>query len=263
MEILHLEHFKNYSDIYIGDIHGEMYPLVSNLTKFMNISNANIFILGDIGMGFNKENYYLNELSKVNKKLADANINLILFRGNHDDPSYFKNGKYNQPNIFFVDDYTIVNTELHQCLCIGGARSIDKFTRFKWDKRTQKRVPFGYWEDEVVRSIPEEFDSFIEANNTQIDVVLTHCAPMGIEDRSIPEVVLENDPDFANDVEKEKEILYNVFTKVKPKYWFYGHYHYSNVQYLNDCKFTACKDYVCGYKPELNQINDYSEKDFF
>ena len=55
--------------------------------------NSLFIVLGDVGFGFAKETYYYDIFPKINTMLAENNSFLLMFRGNHDDPSYFSEEK--------------------------------------------------------------------------------------------------------------------------------------------------------------------------
>jgi len=79
--------FEEIDDLlFCGDIHGEFETIVYKLNQY---SNTVLIVCGDIGMGFHKDDYYHTLFKKLNSKLSKQNNNLILFRGNHDDPAYF------------------------------------------------------------------------------------------------------------------------------------------------------------------------------
>lgn len=240
------------NDFVIGDIHGQFSEFVHALTQYDKITDANIIVLGDVGMGFYKENYYHNILKKINTKLKKNNINLFFFRGNHDDPQYFKDSKYNKSNIFFVDDYTVIKTLSHTILCVGGARSIDKCERWKWDKFTQKIVTDGWWEGERVLAIPENFSNDIQKYK-ETDVVCTHCAPINVEfdTKGIPNKYIKKDETLLDEINEDQTILYNLWEIVKPSKWYYGHYHHNKTENIEPTMFYACKDFVAGYKTPL------------
>lgn len=251
--MLDLTKYKGYFDYYIGDIHGQLEEITHCIIVNIGIANANIFFLGDIGMGFHKEGYYTNILRKMETKLRKNNVNFIMLRGNHDDPSYFVNGKYNTEHIFFVDDYEIVKTETHTTLCIGGARSIDKFDRWKIDKKTKKIVPDGYWYDEMVKPIPNDFKTKI--NDFYIDVICTHCAPNNVVfNHNFNEELIEKDEKLIEDINHDQNILFEVWEMVKPLNWFYGHYHRNATDIIDCTTFKCCDKYIAGYKPTIETI---------
>ena len=41
----------------VGDIHGEFNPFVYHIINRLKLSDLNIIVCGDFGMGFHKQNY--------------------------------------------------------------------------------------------------------------------------------------------------------------------------------------------------------------
>mgnify|MGYP000824226927 FL=1 len=76
-------------DIYlIGDIHGKKFQLIEKIKNF-NIADAHLILLGDIGVGFNDNNYAF-DYGWLNDELKKLNCKAYLLRGNHDNPSHWK-----------------------------------------------------------------------------------------------------------------------------------------------------------------------------
>lgn len=245
MKIINLE--NNNSNIFTGDVHGYFENFMHVICNIENFENCNIFVLGDIGVGFYKENYYVNLFNKMNKKLKNKNITLLFIRGNHDDPFYFETDKFNISNIIFVDDFDIVKTKDDNILCIGGAISSDRTIRWKFDKLTQQIVNDGYWENEKIKNIPENFGDFIKDIN--INIICTHCAPNFIENNytGIPSYYTDRDKTLIDDIINNQQILdnlYNNYFKNKILKWYYGHYHYNKFTEFDNVDFICIKDLV-------------------
>ncbi len=82
--------FSGYDSFFVcGDIHGEFRTLLYEI-KRKKISNAIVLIAGDCGIGFEKREYYEQLYQKLSKTLQKLNCQLLLMRGNHDDPEYFE-----------------------------------------------------------------------------------------------------------------------------------------------------------------------------
>lgn len=65
-------------DIYlIGDIHGKKFQLVEKI-KDLNIADAHLILLGDIGVGFNDNNYAF-DYGWLNDELKSLIVKLICF----------------------------------------------------------------------------------------------------------------------------------------------------------------------------------------
>lgn len=235
----------------VGDIHGYYKEFCHFLTKQKNITNANIIICGDFGIGFHKINYYITIFNKINKPLKNNNIHIYAFRGNHDDPKYFSDNDLREAvlksttQIHIVDDYDIIKNDEHTILCIGGARSVDKSDRWKWDNVTQKQIPYGWWEGEMIKDIPDTFDKFICENNLNIDTICTHSSPEFCEplSKSGLEFWSKYDETLIEDCDNERKLLANIYDKLKDKHeikqWFYGHFHNSYTLINNNVLFRG------------------------
>lgn len=204
---------------FIGDIHGQFEPLVFSLMSKYKITDAVVIVCGDIGIGFCNIKYYIELFGRINKKLQKQNIHLYFIRGNHDDPSYFNNTPEELvkglTNIHLISDWSILNINEHNILCIGGATSIDKIYRMPG---------ISWWEGESVTEMPEFiFDS-------GYDIVISHAAPI-----FCPPVHMRDpggwmsEEDFERST-SDRKILADIYYKsceknIPVKYWFYGHYH--------------------------------------
>lgn len=216
--------------IMIGDIHGE-YDRLCWLIK-NRIENAYIIQVGDFGVGFRKENYYKTELNTLNDVLEKHNCQLYVIRGNHDDPSWFKetNNPFEYNNITLLQDYAELDL-LGQCiLLVGGAISIDR--RFRvLDK--------SYWFD-------EEFNLKLEQDfpykDRQYDVVVTHTRPGACGSfKGFDNIKdwINQDPDLKNDLIEESQMLDYLYEHTKPKFWYYGHFHCSDTCEHENTKFKC------------------------
>ena len=113
----------------LGDIHG-MYGRLRWMVKPSNdrcITDAYIIQVGDFGVGFYRENYYKFEFQLLNKELEKSNCHLYVIRGNHDDPSWFKetHNPFGYKNITLLQDYSELNLLGKSILLVGGAISIE------------------------------------------------------------------------------------------------------------------------------------------
>ena len=262
--MLKIHNANNNRFLFFGDIHGLFKEFIHFLTKQCNIEDINIVICGDFGLGFYKPNYYKTLFHKLNKKLKLNNIHLYAFRGNHDDPEYFSNEEFksdildNITNIHIVDDYDFIINDNNTILCIGGARSVDKCYRQKWDKITQKLVYEGWWENEMIKDIPENFNDFITDNNININIICSHSSPDFCEPLSKEGLRewAERDETLIDDCNKERALLTNVYNTLKNNHklthWFYGHFHNTYTLVLDGVLFRG-----------VNLFNGVFKTDFF
>lgn len=227
-----------------GDIHGDIMPLTFKVNESLKLQNSLIIIAGDVGIGFQKDGYYLDLFSRAAARLKKRNNMLLFIRGNHDDPSkwndyepfkdYWQDG---ESNIRFVKDYTIVSASNlygeHNILCVGGAISID---------RTDREIGKDYWPDEVFI-----YDESKVKDLEGITNVITHSAPSFCEPilKTGIESWMENDATLEVDCNKERTDHTLLYEKLKEKNqistWTYGHFHFSANTYVNDTKFCLCK----------------------
>lgn len=233
-----------------GDIHGEFRTLVNKLTQQLELENAIVIVAGDCGFGFHKYGYYRTELEYLTKKLEEKNIYIMLVRGNHDSPEYFKGDFFRTDRIFCVPDYSLIMFDDKNILCIGGGISIDRFPRiiknFELDKKKyngdERYRPKEYWSGEAPRYDFKKLEAVLEI--AQPDIVVTHCAPSGITPvtKANLSTWAEHDIQLLDDVDIARDALSHVKNQIenkgiKIKTWYYGHYHFSNTEYFDETKF--------------------------
>ncbi len=220
--------------IFIGDTHGN-HKYIMYQIKQKNISNINMLHVGDFGVGFTSKKNENRQLDFFNDFLKDKNIVLHVFRGNHDNPNYFK-GNHIFSNLKLHEDYTVLEIEGKKILGIGGGISIDR------ENRKLNRHKVTWWEDEVF--ILDE-DKINEISG--IDILITHTTasflpPINL-DGNFPWIVKQfvpNDPnllhDLINEREKLSDLLLLLEDKNNIKYHFYGHFHNSHNTKVDDCE---------------------------
>lgn len=245
--------------LFAGDLHGE-FPTINSTINKLNLSNCAIIFCGDIGIGFEKEEYYNQTFKKLTKVLKKRNIHLYMFRGNHDDKSYFDGEHFNNfEYIHVIPDYSIIQTPTNNILCVGGAISIDRTLRIRnidiaalkykghhscdWNT-AYENCPKSYWENE-----PNVYDYTEMANITEsgikIDTVCTHTCP------SICQPITKNgvgewltvDTALSDDLNAERAICDKLLYYLKEHShpltnWYYGHFHFHNTEYIDGVKFT-------------------------
>lgn len=229
-----------------GDIHGEFKTLLYNLKRFQ-VENAVIVVAGDCGIGFEKPNHYDQLYRKLSVSLEKLNLLLLLIRGNHDDPSYFDGKRLDYPKMKAIPDYSVIRFKEHCTLCIGGAISIDRTLRLEamWsDKVKGRTVKNQYWENEQA-SYDEASLSSLKSSNLKIDTVITHTAPSfcyplaknGISTWLCMDNTLEADLLY------ERQQMDKVYKYLKANLhpvesWYYGHFHDSHTEYIENTRFT-------------------------
>lgn len=226
-----------------GDIHGEFKTLVYNL-KRLGVENSVVILAGDCGIGFEKEGYYHQLYKSICKSLDKSNNVLLCVRGNHDDPAYYDGSKIDFERMKCIPDYSVVCAAGHKVLCIGGAVSIDRMPRLSEMAIAHIRgnnTRTIYWENEAVRFDDEAFSEISALN---IDTVVTHTAPSFCNITKKPNIdcFLVSDEDLQNDLHIEKMTMDKIFERLMDdnhplQAWYYGHFHSSQTEFINNVKF--------------------------
>lgn len=262
MEILKL---KIESVICVGDLHGNFGSLIQ-LLKSYDIKNTLLIICGDVGMGFHKSDYYEQVFSKIKKELSKRDSYIYCIRGNHDDPNMFNSDSFKDNRMRTLRDYTVIqcidpNDEniFSNILAIGGATSIDRTDRlYSMQAKTLKYLRFHpnalyreaekqyveYWDNEQP-VYDDKALSELKENGVFIDIVCTHTCPhfcKPITKEGIQHWILA-DEHLSADLDHERQTMTNIYERLKTdghiiKKWIYGHYHFHNMEYINDTQFT-------------------------
>jgi Icc-related predicted phosphoesterase len=219
----------NFDDIYIvGDIHGSFQILDALCAKMED--NSLVVQVGDFGIRRGL-NYFQNScIENIKENLKEKNSQLLVIRGNHDDSSFFDG--VNNDGLTFLKDYTRLTINDLEWLFIGGATSIDRYTRMS--------LGFDLYDDEELVYKEDELEK-------PCDVLIMHTAPMECfptgEDklndavRSFVQDVGDWRETMYNDLKTERELASKIYDKVNPKYFYYGHFHMRNKKFT-DGKYT-------------------------
>lgn len=244
---------------FTGDLHGEFQIINVTINRY-NLENCAIVVCGDIGIGFEKEDYYTQTFNKISKTLKKKNIHIYMFRGNHDCKDFFDGEHFNDVEyIHIIPDYSVLQTPTRNILCVGGATSIDrtyrkqnmevlavKYMRWHncgWDEayKNSKKL---YWENEAIVFDEAELAA-IDASGVKIDTICTHTAPTFCEPLTKGGIQgwLEVDKSLEEDLDNERkacdEILTWLVTNEHPiKNWYYGHFHFHYSAVIDDIRFT-------------------------
>lgn len=222
----------------LGDIHGNF-----KLINQYSLSNCNVIQVGDFGLGFDKKDE--KTMDYWNTSWNTRHTHVYAIRGNHDKPEYW-DGRYNGrwSNITLVPDYTVLNIEGKNLLCIGGARSIDRSDRVSVEDGHYKEnmwfegEDLQYDEDKLMEKL-REYD--------KIDVVITHCSPNKVypysEGLTMANYALR-DKYVLLESRLERSLLtrmYEVMIGIgkKPAAWIYGHYHNTHIEFIEGTKFVC------------------------
>lgn len=243
---------------FFGDTHGELNSY-QGLMKRTEFTDTTYIALGDIGIGFEKPQHYINIFNKLTKTASQFNCEFLLLRGNHDDPQYFDGKKINRKYFKVIPDYTVVKTPTHNILCIGGATSIDRTNRMVALRQNalkyalyhhctpieaEKLCQQCYWSDEAP-VYNEEALNELKEKGIQIDIVATHTCPSFAKpiNKNGIQYWLQYDPTLETDIDAERKVMDDIYNKLKTDghpldKWFYGHYHYHNQEYIDGVQFV-------------------------
>lgn len=254
-----------------GDLHGEFKTINVTINKY-NLEDCSIIVCGDIGIGFEKEEYYNQTFNRITKTLKKRNIHLFLFRGNHDNKDYFDGEHFNNFEfIHVIPDYSIISSPTRNILCVGGATSIDRTWRLRdmaylmvdymrhhscgYDEAEEKAKKL-YWENEPIVYCEDELKQ-INDSGIKIDTVCTHTAPSFCQPITKIGVYewLSVDPSLEDELNNERKCCDNILDYLKDnnhpiKNWYYGHFHFHNVEIIDDVKYT-----LCNMTKELMELN--------
>ena len=230
-----------------GDIHGDFTSLVYKCCVQYGMTDTLIIVAGDCGFGFENPSYYEDVYKKCRNKLSKANNWIVFVRGNHDNPAYFNDQHIKHARWMTIPDYSIIKACGHTILCVGGATSIDRALRMASKKyhlptKDNPLIPTSYWLNEQPVFDQERLD--VIDKNHAIDVVITHTSPSfcALTSHNFLEDWIMVDPALLDDLKNERQVMddiYNyLYTKNHPlRYWYYGHFHESWHEQINDTMF--------------------------
>lgn len=231
---------------YLGDIHGN-FNLINNYIKQFDIEDAHIIQVGDFGVGFQTLEKERRMLEMYHGLLVKRNVFVWAIRGNHDYKPYFDNDPFGFTNIKLIPDYTVLNLEGKNILCIGGAVSVDRMWRYTKRQRAgifedTKLGVESWWPDEVFNLDVDKLKDLRDIN-----IMVTHTCP----DYCPPDntfgfgpfvegIIRETgDTDLKTDLMIERKMVTDAFEVVKLNNFitnhYYGHFHRSD---------TFLKDYT-------------------
>lgn len=201
---------------FVGDIHGEFRSLVWDLTEHSKVTDSDVVVLGDFGMGFEKYAHWENLYAKVESKLENSNICIYAIRGNHDDPQYFQDGTFDFPRLKFLPDHTLIELAGYSIYPIGGANSVDRDLRLTEEqvKKGRKKL---YWPGERPSRVDPDLLPYYS------DIIISHDAPISFEPVCIrPENLAF---DIWENVLSDRKYLEEIKDRIVTERWFFGHHH--------------------------------------
>ena len=184
-----------------------------------------LVILGDVAINFYGD--YTGAADYVLKtELAELPITLLCIHGNHEmrpesistyEEIEWRGGvvywEPEFPNLLFAKDGEIYDLEGKRCIAIGGADSIDKYSRTRG---------LDWWDDEQPSDeIKSRVEERLEEENWRVDVVFSHTCPFQYQPR---ETFIFNIDDRFVDKSTE-EWLDTIEKKLSYSEWYCGHFH--------------------------------------
>ena len=247
------------NDLYFcGDIHGKYREFIWTLYVKRKIHDSSIIILGDFGIGFTKD--FSIEYKKSEPKLEENNLMIYVLRGNHDDPSYFKDSSNDFPRLKFLHDHEVYNICDRSIYIIGGAHSTDANINpecksisdrvIENSERLRKGKMPVWWESECV-------DKKYTDLPTRVDIIASHTAPLNFEPVSIRTSAIS-----VSQFEKiidERKYLTDILSEIRADYWFYGHFHSSYTGTYNQLLYRGLKELELFIAPEHKELNPQGE----
>lgn len=228
----------------VGDIHGNIRNIIGTL-KRIGLKDCSMIFLGDIGIFKFYDRFEYKELDKY---FSETNIDGYFFRGNHDNPVFFKNCK--RGNDFFslfenikpIRDLEEIEYNGEIGIVIPGGISIDRFWR---------KPDVSYWYDENMPDVSLVPDK-------KYDFVLAHTGmPPQLHyklDPSLLSSFYEKDLTLEDELLKERSNIDKILGKISPKKWICGHFHVNDVFLHKETEFIILDiDTIYEYKTTENR----------
>jgi hypothetical protein len=197
----------------LGDVHGGWDHLKDAMDQN---PKTDLFIqVGDFG-------YWKN----LGRDIPNLDRPLLFVDGNHEDHPGLKKVELSgnlevAQNVFYIPRGSHFEYEGATFNCIGGAQSIDRWSRI---------VGRDWFPGEVPTY--EEFSKFVEL--PKADYIIAHTAPFSVIEQCFAMTPNEN---YAS-VEKSLEAIWNQMDYT-PKGWFFGHWHYPMDKVVNGTRFMC------------------------
>ncbi|MCF0207223.1 MAG: metallophosphoesterase [Bacteroidales bacterium] len=251
----------------LGDIHGALKGIAGHIKRY-DLKDCALIFCGDIGFGFDKMEYYQQTYRKLLPLLNKQNIYCFFIRGNHDNPDFYDDKTIAYKRFVAVKDYSVIQTfamedtvmasQTHSILCVGGAISIDRiFRKQKMLELAMKYKRFHscdinsalqntqklYWENEPPYI---DYDALTTLANDgiRIDTVCTHTCPPFCEPISKDGIslFLELDPTLEKDIDDERKTMEELWKHLRNNghplsTWCYGHFHYHRNDLIEGVRF--------------------------
>ncbi len=206
-----------------GDTHRKFDRLLSFTRKFGVVEGDLMIILGDAGINY----FGGGEDDLLKYRLSKLGIDLLCIHGNHEMRPE-STGLYSEkewhggkvyvedayPFLMFAKDGEIYDIGGYKTLVIGGAYSVDKFTRLAWG--------YQWFADEQPSDETKAYvEKQLEKNNWSVDVVLSHTVPYKY--RPVDLFIRGLDQSTVDD--STERWLGEIEERLTYKRWYAGHFH--------------------------------------
>ncbi len=212
----------------MGDTHGKLKALYTALTDGSIPSGADLIMLGDCGL---MSDEFTPPYYTVNEEATQRDIRIYLFRGNHDNPDFFK-PENSLPHVLILPDLAEVEYEGKKGLIFPGALSVDRYAR--------KLLNYPLFEG---AELPPNAET---VKPGQYDFILSHggiCPPSqrGSGPGNPIYEWLIRDPELETDLHREQDNYRRLLTITNAKRLIFGHYHvHANFPLFNDAGQHYC-----------------------
>ena len=214
---------------FCGDTHGEFFFLNQRLKEARK--NDCFFICGDFG--YWDRSTFREGTGFYHDKIKNPNgVKIYFCDGNHEQHEWLKDLErergWEHPieimeNLFFCPRGSSIQlSDGRNVLFAGGADSIDK-----------------QWRDAGVNWFPQEtmkYSDYARIDFTKTyDIVVSHTCPLNcmVWMKEVYRGVSQKSFDLTSD------LLQSIFDRVRPKKWFFGHWHRYDVREIDNCVFTV------------------------
>lgn len=212
----------------MGDIHNE----VELVNTYIDEHHPDVLVLlGDVALFWYERKVFPdpNEFSGLGERpvlnsygfshIEPKDTKVFWLMGNHEcfphvEKTYGRNGREPvemAPNLYYCPTGSILNINGKNCMFAGGALSIDQDFR---------REGYTWFPEELLTDHDLQYMKE-SAQDKTIDIMFTHTCPLGFPIKA-PHDTFDlkfNDP--------TRLILREIADVVKPRYWFFGHWHIS------------------------------------
>ncbi len=206
-----------------GDTHGDFERIFEFCEEYETTTNYIMIILGDAGI-----NYHLDDRDvQLKDELAQLPMTLFCIHGNHEERPFMISTYEEEEwhggivyveseflNIIFAKDGEIYDLDGKRAIVIGGAYSIDKYSRISnnspWFETEQP-------DEEIIKYVEQQ----LARCRWEVDYVFTHTAPLKYEPTDL---FLDNIDKRLIDKTTEKW-LDSIEYRLSYLRWYCGHYH--------------------------------------